>query len=287
MSRVIIVGAFGWLGLRIGGFLERTGIEVYPLAERITSFSHACAAAETPGDVVLNCAGVTGRPHIDWCEAHQEETRFGNVRVPYWLAMACKRVGKPLLHLSSGCIFEGVGPRGTGWEPGDEPNFLRSYYSRTKWDGERAVLDVGCRATILRLRMPFDGVPHERNLLTKLAKYRQVVEGWESMTSVRYLSSVVRQVVLAAGTEYKVARILHVVCAGLSSPVEIVAAMRRAGISVKFKRALTLAELDAQVVAPRSHCVLAPSDVGIGVPEVQAELSEAIKQYEEKVRQEQ
>ena len=30
-------------------------------------------------DVVINCAGKTGRPNVDWCETHQLETVHGNV----------------------------------------------------------------------------------------------------------------------------------------------------------------------------------------------------------------
>ena len=56
-------------------------------------------------DVVLNAAGMRGRPNVDWCDTHQMETILGNTVLPVLLAEACAEAGVYLLHMGSGCIF--------------------------------------------------------------------------------------------------------------------------------------------------------------------------------------
>ena len=133
-------------------------------------------------DMVVNAAGVTGRPNIDSIEKDYRsmmEAVRGNVSFAKSLAewTECK-----LIHLSSGCL----------WESGDditedakpEPP---SWYSQTKAEAEKML--AGRRNTVIvRLRMPFDSIPHDRNLLGKLAKYDLLLEGQNSLTSLRLLA---------------------------------------------------------------------------------------------------
>ncbi len=123
-------------------------------------------------DVVVNCAGKTGRPNVDWCEDHKMETLFGNVTVPLILAKACEELGVYMVHIGSGCVYEGY-KDGVGYSEDDEPNFAGSYYSRTKAWGERMLKDFAVLQ--LRLRMPFDSIPGERNFITKIIKYKKVI----------------------------------------------------------------------------------------------------------------
>ena len=65
-------------------------------------------------DVVLNAAGVKGKPNVDWCDDHQIETIRGNTVMPLQLADACQQAGVYLLHIGSGCIFYGRSPHPDG-----------------------------------------------------------------------------------------------------------------------------------------------------------------------------
>lgn len=123
-------------------------------------------------DVVVNCAGKTGRPNVDWCEDHKAETLFGNVTAPLILAKACDELGVYMVHIGSGCVYEGY-KDGIGYGENDEPNFAGSYYSRTKAWCERMLKDFAVLQ--LRLRMPFDSIPSERNFITKIVKYNKVI----------------------------------------------------------------------------------------------------------------
>jgi dTDP-4-dehydrorhamnose reductase len=122
--------------------------------------------------VVVNCAGKTGKPNVDWCEDHKMETLFSNVVVPVLLARACEELGLYMVHIGSGCVYEGY-KGGQGYSEEDDPNFDGSYYSRTKAWSEQMLKDFPVLQ--LRLRMPFDSIPGERNFVTKITRYPKVI----------------------------------------------------------------------------------------------------------------
>jgi len=57
----------------------------------------------------------------------------------------------------------------------DLPNFVGSTYSASAVAREQAVRQFD-RSWVFRLRMPFDGTPHPRNLFNKLAGYEKAVD---------------------------------------------------------------------------------------------------------------
>ncbi|MDB4759910.1 sugar nucleotide-binding protein [bacterium] len=56
---------------------------------------------------LINCIGYTGKPNVDACEAQKAECLAGNAVLPGMIAQACKKVGIPWGHVSSGCIYTG------------------------------------------------------------------------------------------------------------------------------------------------------------------------------------
>lgn len=134
-------------------------------------------------DAVLNAAGIRGKPNVDWCETHQLETMRGNTIMPLVLADACAEAGVYLLHMASGCIFYGDSPHpDKAWRENDfgNPNVV---YSRAKWAAD-LVLSTLPNVGIARIRMPIDWVPHDNNLITKLAKYPKVIDVENSVTII-------------------------------------------------------------------------------------------------------
>ncbi len=84
---------------------------------------------------VINAAGVTGRPNVDWCEDHKQETIRANVIGVLNVADLCAQRNIHHLLYATGCIFEyddkhTIG--GQGFLETDKPNFHASYYSHTK-----------------------------------------------------------------------------------------------------------------------------------------------------------
>lgn len=85
---------------------------------------------------ILNSfTGVTGRPNVDWCEDHKQETIRTNVIGCLNVADICASRGIHHLLYATGCIFEYDSEHvigGKGFLETDTPNFHGSFYSHTK-----------------------------------------------------------------------------------------------------------------------------------------------------------
>lgn len=127
---------------------------------------------------VLNAAGSTGRPNVDWCEDHKEETIRNNVIGTLNLTDACFLKGIHITVFATGCIYtydEKHPIGGPGYLETDNANFAGSFYSETKAHVEE-IMKTYPNALILRLRMPVSDDLHSRNFVTKIAKYERVVD---------------------------------------------------------------------------------------------------------------
>jgi dTDP-4-dehydrorhamnose reductase len=70
-----------------------------------------------------------------------------NTSLPGEIAVACKKKGITLIHISTDAVFDGL--KGD-YNEEDEPNPL-SVYAQTKLDGEKAVLDAYDKAMVARV----------------------------------------------------------------------------------------------------------------------------------------
>jgi len=133
---------------------------------------------------ILNAAAVTGRPNVDWCEDHKQETIRTNVIGCLNIAdiAAQKNIHHTLY--ATGCIFEYDDEHvigGKGFLETDKPNFHASYYSHTKALVEELLKEYPTTLT-LRVRMPISDDLSPRNFVTKIVKYDRVVNIPNSMT---------------------------------------------------------------------------------------------------------
>jgi 3,5-epimerase/4-reductase len=85
---------------------------------------------------VLNAAGVTGMPNVDWCETNQEAALRSNVLGSMTVSDLCQELNIHCTLYATGCIFEydethKIGS-GIGFTEDDKPNFDGSFYSKTK-----------------------------------------------------------------------------------------------------------------------------------------------------------
>jgi len=136
---------------------------------------------DTKPDVVINAVGETGRPNIDWCETHGEETFASNVIAAANLGIACSRKGIYFVHFGTGSIYTGKEKNG-GFAEEDEPNFYEQTYARTKIIAEKILKEFPCLQ--LRISMPLDDRPHKKNLIDKLRSYEKIVDVKNSITFV-------------------------------------------------------------------------------------------------------
>lgn len=135
--KFLIYGRTGWIGGLLGKLCEAQSIEyVYGSGRLENRPSLEADIASVRPTHVFNAAGVTGRPNVDWCESHKVETIRTNVVGTLTLADVCREKGLVLINYATGCIFEydSAHPLGSGigFKEEDKPNFIGSFYSKTK-----------------------------------------------------------------------------------------------------------------------------------------------------------
>jgi len=175
----LIWGGEGWVAGHLKALLESQGKKVFSTTVRMQNREAVIAELEKIKPThVLNCAGCTGRPNVDWCEDHKEETVRSNVIGTLNLADCCFLQNIHCTVFATGCIYayddkHPIG--GPGYTETDPANFDGSFYSETKAHVEE-VMKYYPNVLILRLRMPVSDDLHSRNFVTKISKYERVVD---------------------------------------------------------------------------------------------------------------
>lgn len=181
----LLFGKNGWIGGQLVELLKAQGKTVFLADSRSYNRESVVAEIEKYKPThVLNAAGVTGRPNVDWCEDNRLETIRSNILGTLTIADICELKGIHHLLYATGCIFEYdethvIG--GKGFTEEDTANFHGSFYSHTKALCEDLLRNYQHTCT-LRVRMPISDDLSGRNFVTKIVKYDKVVNIPNSMT---------------------------------------------------------------------------------------------------------
>ena len=188
--RIALLGSSGYVGARFAAeaqhrghkclAIRRSECDIYD-ADRLSARLDDCAA-----DLLINCAGYTGKPNVDACEQHKMECLAANAVLPGVVAQACDQLELTWGHVSSGCIYTGQRADGSGFTEDDPPNFTFrqnncSFYSGTKALGEEILATAG-RCYVWRLRIPFAATDSPRNYLSKLMRYDRLLDARNSLS---------------------------------------------------------------------------------------------------------
>ncbi|KAI9850998.1 MAG: hypothetical protein M1838_004690 [Thelocarpon superellum] len=175
----LIWGGAGWVAGHLKELLTKQGETVHSTTVRMENRESVLAELERVKPThVLNCAGCTGRPNVDWCEDNKEATVRSNVIGTLNLTDCCFLKNIHITVFATGCIYayddkHPIG--GPGYVETDPANFAGSYYSATKSKVEE-IMQTYSNCLILRLRMPVSDDLHPRSFVTKIAKYERVVD---------------------------------------------------------------------------------------------------------------
>lgn len=189
---IYLLGGSGYVGQAYQALLTRKGIPFRNLRRAELDYANGQVLLDElrrdQPEFLINAAGYTGKPNVDACELHKHETLLGNAVLPGIIADACAAAGVPWGHVSSGCIYSGARPDGSGFREEDTPNFTFrtnycSFYSGTKALGEEVLADKS-DVYIWRLRIPFDHIDNPRNYLTKLMRYSTLLEATNSISQL-------------------------------------------------------------------------------------------------------
>jgi glucose-1-phosphate thymidylyltransferase len=280
MNMKILIFGKGYIGKRMAGEWPDAVFSDARIEDRAAV---ARSLDEARPDAVVNAAGKTGRPNVDWCEDHQAETYASNVEGPMVLAEECARRGIYLLHLASGCVFYGPSPDPAGWREDDYAN-PESFYSRSKYAAD-LLLSRLPNVGVVRLRMPIDRVRDGRNLIDKLVGYKQVIDVENSVTVIDDLIHVCRRLL-----EKKAPGVFHAVNPGTMRHRDLID-LYRAFVDPRHACEWILAEeLESRGLtkAKRSNCILQSTrleELGIRMRPVAEALVDTMAKYAAAVRE--
>lgn len=285
---IYLLGGSGYVGQAYQALLTRKGIPFRNLRRSELDYTdpdtlRAALQRDRP-EFLINAAGYTGKPNVDACELHRHECLFGNAVLPGRIATACADARVPWGHVSSGCIYSGARPDGSGFTETDTPNFTFrtnhcSFYSGSKALGEEVLQDIP-GVFLWRLRIPFNGVDNPRNYLTKLMRYARLLEATNSISQLDEFCAAT----LACWEKRVPFGVYNVTNPGRVTTREVVDLIRASGVSRKefsfFRDEEEFMRTAAK--APRSNCVLDSTKLaatGITLTEVHEALGHALRHW--------
>jgi dTDP-4-dehydrorhamnose reductase len=146
---VVVVGSGGMLGWEVVESLKSAGLKVAALDIPVIDITNGESARSVLGGIgspglLINCAAYTA---VDKAESELEDAFAVNRDGPANLADECKRLGIPLIHISTDYVFNGKSERPYREEDAPDP---MSVYGLSKWEGEEAVRSRLARHIIVR-----------------------------------------------------------------------------------------------------------------------------------------
>lgn len=164
--RILVTGAGGMLGRDMTLELAARRHDVVALTHGDLDIADIGAVRERVSalrpDVVVNCAAYT---RVDDAERDRETAFATNALGPRNLALACRRVGAVLLHISTDYVFDGE--KGEPYTIWDTPSPLNAY-GASKWWGENYVRSLLPEHYLVRTSWLFG--EHGRNFVTTMLR---------------------------------------------------------------------------------------------------------------------
>lgn len=278
MPKVLIFGT-GYIGHKFADALPDAVLTTVDIADE--DAVREVLDAHHP-DTVLNCAGKTGKPNVDWCETNKVPTLRSNTVGPLILANVCAERGIHLTHLASGCVYYGPSPDPRGWRETDFAN-PSAFYSRTKYAADLILSELP-NVAVARLRMPIDSVPGGRNLITKLAAYPKIIDVENSVTVVDDLIRAVSELM-----DKRAQGVFHVVNEGTMKHRDLIALYDEIVDPTHTNEWIDNEELVPLGLATkgRSNCILQNTrlkEIGIEMRPISVALRDCMEKYAAAVR---
>jgi len=252
-QKVLILGKGYVGGYLLAGMVKNPAIEVEALSKAELDYTDEYYLRdymkEHRFDYLINAQGFTGRPNVDQAEQEKEACWKYNVQVPLMLNTLCRELHVQPIHITSGCIFTGYDK---SWTEVDEPNFgvfnpESSFYSTSK----HAFESVSDNGIIIRIRMPFCDILHDRSYLTKIHKYDNLIQAVNSKTYIPELVDFIETIVEDGRTGHDVVHFTNPKPLATADVVDIMRGFELENLNWSW---VDIEELD--LAAGRSNCVL-------------------------------
>ena len=286
---IYLLGGSGYVAQTYQNFFSRKGLPYKAISRDHLDYTNpkllADALRTDKVTFLINAAGYTGKPNVDACELDKTNCLFGNAVLPGRIAEACSAAGVSWGHVSSGCIYTGKRPDGTGFTEKDTPNFTFrqnncSFYSGTKALGEEILFGTP-NVYIWRMRIPFDHHESPRNYLTKLMRYQSLLDVENSITQLQEFVAAT----FACWDKHIPFGIYNVTNPGHVTTREVVDLILESGVCSKsyeyFSDEADFMQKAAKT--PRSNCVMSSAKLagyGIEMTPVRAAIQSALKNWQ-------
>ena len=166
----VVIGSNGYLGGHITNILKTQGKHVITLNERLSDiYTIRYKLSLYNPKYVINAAGLTGTPNIDWCDLIKIQTIETNITYQLTLCNICNELNIHLTIFGSSGIFNTSGIK-TEFDLGD---YYGKFYSESRIYLENIVKHY-TNILYLRINYPISSCSNSKNLLKKLEKFTTI-----------------------------------------------------------------------------------------------------------------
>lgn len=144
--KILITGAKGMLGTDLQKVLENEEVIAtdYQELDILDSEAVMDTVKTLKPDILINTAAMTD---VDGCESKEDFARRLNAEGPKNLALACREIDIPMLHISTDYVFKGDKRRPLLEDDEIGPETV---YGQTKLEGEQIIAEILDKFFILR-----------------------------------------------------------------------------------------------------------------------------------------
>ena len=187
----IIIGGTGYLGNHIFMTLKKQMKMVLKISTRLENIEDLKKQLTLfKPKYVINAAGLTGLPNIDWCDDNKQKTIETNITYQLTLCHICKELNIHLTIFGSGGIFK----NNKIYTENDRGDYFDKFYSEA-----RIYLENICKhydnVLYLRINYPLSNCTNKKNLLVKVLGFKSVTNKPMSITCVDTLFPILTQII--------------------------------------------------------------------------------------------
>lgn len=201
---LVFGGETGWFGQKVVKIINEKGHVAICAKSRLENRQDIINEIDQiKPDFIINAAGITGNPNVDWCENHKQETLRVNILGTLNLIDIAFLKNLHVTNLTTGCIYEYDKKHpmnsGIGFTENDEPNFDVAFYHKTKVMMEKLVINYP-NVLNLRIKMPISSDLNPKSFITKILNHKKIINIPNSMAILDDLLPVAVEMTLK---EYK------------------------------------------------------------------------------------
>jgi 3,5-epimerase/4-reductase len=264
---LVFGGERGWIGQKMVTILKDLGHDVHLPTSRLEDRQAIQQEIEAiKPDYIINSAGIIGKPTVDWCESHKQETIRANVLGILNLVDIAYQCNIHITNIATGCIYQydenhPLGS-GLGFTEKERPNFTGSFYSRTKVLAEDLIMNYP-NVLHLRVRMPIASDLNPKGFIGKIINYKKLINIPNSMSILDDLLPLIPVMI-----ERQLTGIYNLVNPGTISHNQVIELYKEYVDPNHHYENFTIEEQNKILEVPRSNCELSAEKLLKEFPQV-------------------